>query len=279
VKRAVSVALVARDALFGEGLLRILRSTPYRVAATAPTLAELRMPPKCSPGLVVLAPSEESPDWEDVIAEVQRASQMGKVVVVAKVADLATCESLLRAGAAAYLARSITSDVFVKSLDLVAAGEIVISPELVQHLLYAGGRTSASNRTDGGPLLAQPADEIVKRLSLREAEVLHCIVQGDSNKHIGRRFEIAETTVKVHVKSILRKINARNRTQAAIWALNHRGGGVRDGATDSAELSEGSGDFASADLLRYPKIRLPTPAQRLSGVLTHRGFGPNLTDA
>jgi two-component system nitrate/nitrite response regulator NarL len=58
-------------------------------------------------------------------------------------------------------------------------------------------------------------------LSAREIAILERIVRGDSNKHVARFFKIAEPTVKAHVKAILRKIGASNRTQAAIWALNN----------------------------------------------------------
>ena len=58
-------------------------------------------------------------------------------------------------------------------------------------------------------------------LSERELEILRCLVNGDANKVIANRLDITEATVKVHMKSLLRKIKAGNRTQAAIWALNH----------------------------------------------------------
>jgi two-component system, NarL family, nitrate/nitrite response regulator NarL len=59
-------------------------------------------------------------------------------------------------------------------------------------------------------------------LSAREIAIVERIVRGDSNKHVARYFKIAEPTVKAHVKAIFRKIGASNRTQAAIWALNHK---------------------------------------------------------
>jgi two-component system nitrate/nitrite response regulator NarL len=58
-------------------------------------------------------------------------------------------------------------------------------------------------------------------LSSREIAILERIVRGDSNKHVARFFNIAEPTVKAHVKAILRKLGASNRTQAAMWAVNH----------------------------------------------------------
>ncbi len=60
-----------------------------------------------------------------------------------------------------------------------------------------------------------------RKLSGRETEILRLLMQGFSNKHIARVFNIAEATVKVHVKGLLRKIGVSNRTQAAMWAAQH----------------------------------------------------------
>jgi two-component system nitrate/nitrite response regulator NarL len=65
----------------------------------------------------------------------------------------------------------------------------------------------------------QRRDSII--LSERENQILRCLIKGLSNKGIARELRIAEATVKVHVKGILRKVCAKNRTQAAIWALNN----------------------------------------------------------
>jgi DNA-binding CsgD family transcriptional regulator len=59
------------------------------------------------------------------------------------------------------------------------------------------------------------------QLSTREKLILRCLIEGDSNKCIARKINIAEATVKVHVKAILRKIRVHNRTQAAIWGMNN----------------------------------------------------------
>lgn len=58
-------------------------------------------------------------------------------------------------------------------------------------------------------------------LSEREGQILRYLVRGYSNKAIARELSIAETTVKVHVKGLMRKVRAANRTQVAIWAMNH----------------------------------------------------------
>ena len=59
------------------------------------------------------------------------------------------------------------------------------------------------------------------QLSAREKSILRSLIEGASNKSIARKFDLAEATVKVHVKAILRKIQVQNRTQAAIWGMNN----------------------------------------------------------
>jgi two-component system nitrate/nitrite response regulator NarL len=66
-----------------------------------------------------------------------------------------------------------------------------------------------------------PPDPRVHKLSPREKVVLQSIMGGDANKVIARRLDVTEATVKVHVKAILRKVGAANRTQAAMWATGH----------------------------------------------------------
>ncbi|WP_431311168.1 response regulator transcription factor [Methylobacterium nigriterrae] len=76
------------------------------------------------------------------------------------------------------------------------------------------GASTATRKVDAATTLAHP-------LSRREVEVLRCLAEGASNKLIARKFTLAEATVKVHVKVVLRKLKLHNRTQAAMWASEH----------------------------------------------------------
>ena len=79
-----------------------------------------------------------------------------------------------------------------------------------------------SDSGDNANALAEARNCSPRYLSARQQSILDCLIQGDSNKTIARKIAIAEATVKVHVKAILRKIRVKNRTQAAIWAI-HQG--------------------------------------------------------
>jgi len=73
-------------------------------------------------------------------------------------------------------------------------------------------------------------------LSRRESQILQCLVDGLPNKTIARNLDMAEATVKVHLKSILRKLNVQNRTQAAIWGMNNPSQ-LRDDAGSTGETT------------------------------------------
>jgi two-component system nitrate/nitrite response regulator NarL len=131
--------------------------------------------------------------------------------------------SALNAGANAALCASVTASGLVSSLHaMMSGGVIVIDARLWPSGIQPKIEEPASLPTGNAPPPETENEPLaVKQLSAREIAILERIVRGDSNKHVARFFDIAEATVKAHVKAIFRKIGANNRTQAAIWALNH----------------------------------------------------------
>jgi two-component system nitrate/nitrite response regulator NarL len=96
---------------------------------------------------------------------------------------------------------------------------------------------------------------------------LHCLIEGASNKSIARTIHIAEATVKVHVKAILRKLRVQNRTQAAIWGMNN--GPLVEPANSNSPPSTGDsiGRFSNpvAMISGIKKIETAVPL----GVVSH----------
>ena len=136
-----------------------------------------------------------------------------------------------RSGADGYLAKPGRYDNLIKSLELVMSGETLLTSAMLSKLPdWRQGRAADEERArwpapnaDVEVLPLQVSDEDnTPPLSARERFILGCILEGDSNKAIARKIEVSEATVKVHVRSIMRKIRVLNRTQAAIWASRHR---------------------------------------------------------
>lgn len=115
-------------------------------------------------------------------------------------------------GVDAVTIKGISCAPLIETIKLVALGEKVFPSQLVNDLARSGPAT----RNDDWKRSAAS-----RGLSGREIEILGCIVAGMANKIIARQFGICEATVKVHVKSILRKLEVENRTQAATWGVKN----------------------------------------------------------
>jgi two-component system nitrate/nitrite response regulator NarL len=134
--------------------------------------------------------------------------------------DLMRC---LRAGATGYLLKNIEVATLTDAIRMASRGEFVISPRLMGALLGAQREVPNADR-------ARPNDAIVDRLSQRERDVLGFLAKGQSNKEIARALDLAESTVKIHVQSILKKLELSSRVQAAVFAVEHGFGTAGDSA-------------------------------------------------
>jgi two-component system nitrate/nitrite response regulator NarL len=137
----------------------------------------------------------------------REAAPGAKVALLTVSEDEEDLHAALRGGASGYLLKTMDGDELFRAVRRIAGGEAVISPELTGKLV---------NALRQGP--AAPADDPLSQLSAREVEVLREIARGASNKEIARSLHIAETTVKIHVQHILRKLGLTSRVQAAVFA-------------------------------------------------------------
>lgn len=132
------------------------------------------------------------------------------IVVLSASSALADMNAALEAGARGYIPKSVTGALLVSAIELVRAGGIYIPPELLSAFRSAGGLPAAA----GPP--GRPADQ--ETLTPRQLEVLSLLAEGLSNKHIARRLEMADGTVRTHINAIFRVLDASNRTQAVMRA-------------------------------------------------------------
>ncbi|MEN8172201.1 MAG: response regulator transcription factor [Chloroflexota bacterium] len=115
----------------------------------------------------------------------------------------------LRAGASGYLLKDVSGGELADAIRTVAQGGALIEPSVARKVVAEFARLTPS---------AQSADKLADPLSEREMEILKVLAQGFTNKEIGAQLHLAEGTVKNYVTSILQKIGARDRTQAALRA-------------------------------------------------------------
>jgi two-component system, NarL family, nitrate/nitrite response regulator NarL len=235
--RTTSTVVVANRALLREGIASLLHKTAYEVVAAAsrPTELEPMRFAKRRPVLAIVGMDDTdgtSAEIAERIALLRSLLSGSKVVVVAETSEPIDLDSVTLPGADGYIVNLGSREILLKALELTLLNQQVFV--LGRHATKAA-RDSLENRNaehgrDFGN--GRMNGQVAVPLSHRESEVLICLARGQSNKAIARLCHISEATVKVHLKAILRKTNARNRTQAAIWAIEHgfRDSGVRANA-------------------------------------------------
>jgi two-component system, NarL family, nitrate/nitrite response regulator NarL len=163
------------------------------------------------PEHVIVIDTQSGDSGLNACAAVRGKLKTARIVLIGDGCDSATVRQSLGMGASGYLARQVSYEPLILMLELVSMGEKVLPTEFVDDFA-SNGHIAAVTKWDDV--------KTRNNLSDREIGILRCLVEGDANKVIARKLGIAEATVKVHVKAILRKLHVLNRTQAAIWVVN-----------------------------------------------------------
>ena len=148
---------------------------------------------------------------------VKERSPETRIVALADQFDLGFVRTAHEAGVNGFCLTASGPEVLIKSLELVMLGESILPFAVLRSLMDAAPLNRNQPLQDNAAGLSI-SDLKECKLSAREAEILGCLTKGEPNKVIARKLDITEATIKVHVKAILRKIGATNRTQAAMWA-------------------------------------------------------------
>jgi two-component system nitrate/nitrite response regulator NarL len=225
-RHSFATILVGKSILLREGLARILRSANFRILASVSCADDL-LPSKLQLHQPLFLVVHTGDDFDSAVEQIELFRDQhpgGRIAIVADHYRLGELVSAFRAGANGYFVDIMTCDAFIKSMELVMMGETIFPPAFLSFFLGPeGGRLGEAVPRDGKnqAILITTEDRLAPQLSTRERSILRCLIEGDSNKCIARKIDIAEATVKVHVKAILRKIRVQNRTQAAIWGMNN----------------------------------------------------------
>lgn len=209
VEKGSRIEILLRSALVKDALSSVLMTAGFSV---------FQEPTQRDTDLIVVIDLDSFRDSE--IIQAHQARAFVKIVGLASRADSLEMSPDDIAPLAGILTYDLSVDAFVQSLRLICSGERMFPRDL-----FLAPRPQASPSCPG------PRSDGVQ-LSPREKEMVSHLTAGLSNKMIARRMQITEATAKVHLKNLLRKISAENRTQAAIWALTHL-----------RELDTGGGDL------------------------------------
>ncbi|AMH18407.1 two-component system response regulator NarL [Hafnia paralvei] len=165
---------------------------------------------KLDPDLILLDLNMPGMNGLETLDQLRTRTLSGRVVVFSVSNHEDDVISALKRGADGYLLKDMEPEDLLRSLHQAAAGQVVLSEALTPVL--------AANLRESRP----SSERDVQQLTPRECDILKLIAQGLPNKMIARKLMITESTVKVHVKHLLKKMKLKSRVEAAVWVLQEK---------------------------------------------------------
>lgn len=208
----IRILLVDDHTLFRSGLKALLqRQSDFEIVGEAADgLEGVKLAEQLKPDVILLDIDMPQMNGREALSQIL-VTQPQLAVLMLTVSedgdDLAEC---MKSGARGYLLKNINADFLLSSIRRAVEGDSVLSPEMTAKLV-ARLRTPTSDTRNSE----------LDSLTPRERETLAWLARGVSNKEIARALDLAESTVKVHVQNILRKLNLSSRVQAAVYAVEH----------------------------------------------------------
>jgi two-component system, NarL family, nitrate/nitrite response regulator NarL len=208
----IRVLLVDDHTLFRSGLKALLARQPgfEVVGEAADGLEGIKRAKALQPQVILLDLHMPGLSGREAVKILSEEVPEAHIVMLTVSEDAEDLLETLRLGASGYLLKNIDTQMLLDSIRRAADGESVVSAQMTSKLVRGLRAT---------PRSGTPAPLDHERLSPREREILACLARGASNKEIARELAVAESTVKIHVQHILRKLNLTSRVQAAVYAV------------------------------------------------------------
>jgi len=217
---SLNILLVDDHTLFREGLEGLLSRRDINVLAAVGTGQEgLRLAAELKPDVVLLDMRMPEMGGMDVLRQLRKSGFTNPIAMLTTSSDERDLVESLRSGAQGYLLKDMEPDQLVLALRDIVAGKTVVAPDLAPVLA----------RVVQGDSIIPAEESPFAKLTPRENEILSLLAEGQSNKVIARNLGISDGTVKLHVKSILRKLGIHSRVEAAVLAVEH---GLRTNRSD-----------------------------------------------
>jgi DNA-binding NarL/FixJ family response regulator len=208
----ISVLIADDHPMVRQGLRVFLELQPdIRVVGEAADGAQAaRLAGELDPDVVLLDLVMPGTDGVTAIELMAEAAVRSRVLIVTSFGEQRAVVPAIRAGARGYVSKEVEPSALAAAIRAVAAGHVLLGPEIAAALLGPGGSGSAGDARGADP-----------QLTAREREVLDLIARGRSNREIARALTVSEKTVKTHVSNVLMKLGVADRTQAALWAVRN----------------------------------------------------------
>ena len=208
----IKVIIIDDHTLFREGLQRLLTRHEIDVVSSVSNGDDgLKSIKNLFPDIILLDLRMPDLSGIEVLKNIRQINKTLPVVMLTTSDDEKDLIEALKNGASGYLLKDMEPDDLVVALKDVLKGETIVAPNLVQILAkFHQGDDTEINITN-----------LISTLTPRENEILELLAEGQSNKLIAKNLGISDGTVKLHVKSILRKLEIHSRVEAAVIAVEH----------------------------------------------------------
>jgi two-component system, NarL family, nitrate/nitrite response regulator NarL len=209
----IRVLIVDDHALFRGGVKALLARQPgFEVVGEAVDgLDGIKRAKALRPDVILLDLHMPGISGREAVKSLADEVPNARVLMLTVSEDADDLVDTLRGGASGYLLKNIETDALLDAIRRTAEGDAVVSPQMTRKLVQS---IKSTPKTELAPA---PAEK--DKLSPREREILVFVARGASNKEIARALDVAETTVKIHVQHILRKLDLTSRVQAAVYAV------------------------------------------------------------
>ena len=206
-----NIILIDDHTLFRRGIRSVLDEAEYEVIGEAADgLSGVKLVEQLRPDLVLLDLDMPVMNGREALGQILSSNPEQKVVMLTVSEDGDELIECMKQGAHGFLLKNINADFFIEAVGKALNGDNVFSPEMTAHLV----------KSLISPIQPQ-SDAHIGTLTPRERETLHHLAIGHSNKVIAKKLNLAESTVKAYVQSILRKLGLSSRVQAAVYAIQH----------------------------------------------------------
>jgi two-component system nitrate/nitrite response regulator NarL len=221
----IQLVVVDDHTLFRRGLIALLsQDERFVVVGEASDVGEAqRVLDKTPPDLLLLDNHLPGVKGVDAIMAFKLAYPGLRILMLTVSEDEEDLSKALQNGADGYLLKTAESDQLCDALVKVHEGHSVISPVMLNKLVSTLRHSSPSSAESTGvsPVGEKAALQQLDKLSPREKDIFFLIAQSLSNKQIARDLDIAETTVKIHIQHIFKKLSLTSRVQIAVFAASH----------------------------------------------------------
>lgn len=223
----IRILVVDDHTLFRRGLTALLTRDPGLtvVGDAADAGQALRKAAELQPDVILLDNHLPGVNGVDALPSLLEAAPGACILMLTVSEDENDLAAALRGGASGYLLKTMEGDALTAAVHRASQGDSIIAPEMMGKLIAAYKNTNvkpepaAMALSQSSTAKASTATELaMASLSPREIDILRGIARGASNKEIAREHGIVETTVKIHVQHVLRKLGVSSRVHAAVMA-------------------------------------------------------------